>query len=63
MACGCIVTTINANIVDWKPHCDGHKAAFDNAINSHDQWIEDMIFGDAEGAMLDVAKRPDRTEN
>ena len=45
MACGCVVTTVNANIVDWKPHCDGHKKAFDNAINSHDQLIEDMIFG------------------
>ena len=27
MACGCVVTTVNTNIIDWKPHCDGHKKA------------------------------------
>lgn len=47
MECGCIVTTVNHNIVDWKANCPAHKAAWDNTISSHDQLIEDMIFGNA----------------
>ena len=44
MECGCIVTTLNHNIKDWKPQCAAHRKAFENSISSHDRLIEDMCF-------------------
>ena len=44
MTCGCIVKTVDHNIVDWNAKCQPHKDVWDHALESHDQFIEDMIF-------------------
>ena len=44
LECGCIVITINANIVDFKFNCVPHRAMLDGALEIRDQMIEDMVF-------------------
>lgn len=48
LKCGCVVTTHNFQIIDWKFNCQPHAKMFDNAIMTHDQMFEDLIFNAAE---------------
>ena len=45
MDCGCIVKTVDHNIVAWDLKCLPHKSMFRCAIASHDQIIEDAVLG------------------
>ena len=45
MACGCVVYTEPPGIIkDWKFNCQPHKKMLEDAIDTYDQLIEDMIF-------------------
>ena len=46
LSCGCIVITIDHNITDWQPNCAAHKKVWDNAIQSHDDFIEEQVFNE-----------------